>query len=260
MKLDKKQIEELKKQCRQDRIEILKMITKAGSGHPGGSLSCVEIIEGVYSQMKYQPQNPYWEERDRFILSKGHAAPALYAVLGGRGYFSQENFKTLRQLGSILQGHPLSQDVEKKGTPGVEVSSGSLGQGLSQAVGIALGLRQKGNNKSKVYVVCSDAEMETGETWEAILAAARNKLKNLVVLVDNNKYQLEGKIEEIMPIEPLIKKWEAFGWQVLEVKDGHDVKEIIENLEKIEGAERPSCLICHTEKGKGVSFIERKSG
>ncbi len=250
------QLEELKEYCRRDRIEILKMLTRAGSGHPAGSLSCVEILEAIYSKMRYNPKNSYWEERDRFVLSKGHAAPALYVVLARRGYFDPENLNTLRKLGSILQGHPLPQSLEKRGTPGVEVPSGSLGQGLSQAIGIALALKQKGNNKSKVYVLCSDAEMEAGETWEATMAASKYRLENLVVMVDNNKYQLDGKIEEIMPIEPLREKWEAFGWKVYEVGDGNNISEIIENLEKTQGAKGPSCIICHTKKGKGVSFIE----
>ena len=255
MPVDEK-LEKLKEDCRRDRIEILKMLTRAGSGHPAGSLSCVEILEAVYSEMRYDPKNPYWEERDRFVLSKGHAAPALYTLLGQKGYFDPENFNTLRELGSFLQGHPLPQTLEKKGTPGVEVPSGSLGQGLSQAVGIAIALKQKGNNSSRVYVLCSDAEMEAGETWEAILTASKYRLGNLVVLVDDNKYQLDGKVEEIMPIEPLREKWEAFGWQVYEVGDGNDIAEIIENLEKTQGAKGPNCIICHTKKGKGVSFIE----
>ncbi len=233
------------------RIDILKMLAEAGSGHTGGSLSATDIVTALYfHKMRHNPKDPAWKERDRFILSKGHAAPLLYAVLARSGYFDPSLLSTLRRLGSPLQGHPNSKSL-----PGIEVSTGSLGQGLSVASGICLGLRLN-NIPARVYCLLGDGETQEGQVWEAAMTAAHYGLDNLCAIVDNNGLQIDGPVEEIMRVSPMNDKWRAFGWNVIEI-DGHDMAAILSALdeaEKIKG--RPTVIIAHTIKGKGVSFFE----
>lgn len=232
------------------RTDILEMVAEAKSGHPGGSLSAVEILVALYFyKMRHDPKRPQWLDRDRFVLSKGHAAPVLFATLAEAGYFSTSELKTLRKLNSKLQGHP-DQRV-----PGVEFAGGSLGIGLSAAIGMALA--GKIDKKDyRVYALLGDGEMDEGETWEAAMAAPKFKLDNLTAIVDRNGIQQDGLTEQIMPIEPLGYKWKAFNWHVLEV-DGFDLRQVIEALEKAENMRnRPTVIIAHTVKGKGVSFME----
>ncbi len=233
------------------RRDIVTMIAKAGSGHPGGSLSAVEIITALYGKiLRHKPADPNWEDRDRFILSKGHAAPVLYSVLAECGYFPKSELMTLRQLDSHLQGH-----ADRTSTPGVEMSSGSLGQGLSFAVGVALSGRLNAQSY-RVYALLSDGECDEGQTWEAAMAAAHYKVDNLTAIVDNNGIQLSGFNQDIMNIEPLAKKWDAFGWHVIEV-DGHDLSQLLDAFEKAGKVKsQPAVIIAHTIKGKGVSFME----
>ncbi|MBW2553525.1 MAG: transketolase [Deltaproteobacteria bacterium] len=248
-----KDIEELREITRKVRADILTMLNQAGSGHTGGSLSAADILTVLYfSKMKHNPKNPKWEDRDRFVLSKGHAAPALYAVLARCGYFNPEALNSLRKLGSILQGHP-----DMNATPGVEISTGSLGQGLSIANGMALGLKLDKKN-TRVYVLMGDGEIEEGQIWEAAMSAAHYKIDNLCALLDYNGLQIDGPVKEIMNVDPLPDKWKAFGWHVFEI-DGHDIEAILDafhKAEKIKG--KPSIIICNTIKGKGVSFFENK--
>lgn len=227
------------------------MTGKAGSGHPGGSLSAVEIITALYFRvLRHKPSDPCWAERDRFILSKGHAAPVLYAALAECGYFPIEELATLRQFGSRLQGH-----ADCTVTPGVEMSSGSLGQGLSFGAGVALGARLDAQ-AYRIYVLLGDGECDEGQVWEAAMAAAHFKLENLTAIVDNNGLQIDGWNREVMNIEPLNKKWQAFGWNVLEV-DGHNLSHLACAFEQARAVkEQPTVVIAHTVKGKGVSFME----
>ena len=245
---------ELKNKCISLRRDIIQMITEAGSGHPGGSLSVVEILTALYyHEMRIDPSNPSWEARDRFVLSKGHAAPALYAVLSDKGYFPVEEMKRFRQLHSILQGHP-----DGKKCPGVDVSTGSLGQGLSIAVGMALGAKLRGNG-SRVFVVCGDGELQEGLIWEASMAAANYKLDNLTVLVDNNGLQIDGANADVMDLGDLAAKFRAFGYQVTEVADGNDIDQVLAAL-RLPSVGKPRLILCHTVKGKGVSFMEDQVG
>lgn len=248
-------IEQLKETARNLRIEILKMLNKAGSGHSGGSLSCVEILVALYfHHMNHSPDKKSGEVRDHFVLSKGHAAPALYAVLAECGYFEKNHLATLRKFKSILSGHPYSCI-----TPGVEITTGSLGQGLSQANGLALAERLNGR-ESCIYALLGDGEIQEGQIWEAAMSAAHYKLGNVIAILDNNEIQIDGFTKEIMDIRPIGKKWEAFGWHVHEI-DGHDFEQIIEAIENAkEEKERPSLIWAHTVKGKGVSFMENKAG
>lgn len=238
---------------RQLRIDILKCLANAGSGHTGGSLSAIDIITALYFyKMRHNPQDPDWEERDKFVLSKGHGAPAWYAVLARAGYFSPNELQNLRQVDCMLQGHPYSRN-----TPGVEASSGSLGQGLSVANGLAMAARLD-NKPTRVYALLGDGENQEGQVWEAAMTAAHYRLDNLCAIVDNNGLQIDGTTSKIMNVEPLAEKWHAFGWQVLEI-DGHNFHEIINALdtaEKIKG--KPTMIIAKTVKGKGVSFMENK--
>ncbi len=244
------EIEELKERARQIRVLIIKMLAKAKSGHPGGSLSIADIMACLYFKiLRHDPKNPNWTERDRVHLSKGHCCPAWYAALALSGYFSIEELWNLRKLGSILQGHP------DRRTPGVEIASGSLGQGLSVGLGMALGARLDGK-KSRVYVILGDGELQEGNIWEAAMAAAHYKVNNLCAIVDYNRFQIDGKVEEIMNIEPLVEKWRAFGWYVIEC-DGHSIEEILKAFKEAQSVEeKPTCIIAHTIKGKGVSFME----
>lgn len=233
------------------RREVVKMIGQAGSGHPGGSLSCADIIACLFfHHLRHNPANPKWEQRDRFILSKGHACPALYAALAEAGYFPRSVLATLRKPDSILQGHP---DSTK--TPGVEVPSGSLGQGLSAGVGMALASKLDGDS-FRVYVLLGDGELQEGLVWEAAMAAAHYKLDNLTAIVDRNGLQIDGPTEEVMCVEPLEQKWAAFGWNVIAI-DGHNLEQIISALEQAGRTKgKPTVIIAHTIKGKGVSFME----
>ncbi|MCK4339221.1 MAG: transketolase [Candidatus Cloacimonetes bacterium] len=236
------------------RYEIIKMIGKAGSGHPGGSLSATDIgVALFFYQMKYKPDNPKWEERDRFILSKGHATPLHYALLAHANYFDKKHLSTLRQYNSILQGHPASYL-----TPGVEVSTGSLGQGLSISAGIALA--GKMDNKSyNVYTLLGDGELDEGQIWEAAMFSAHKKLDNLCTIVDRNHLQIDGNTEDVMALEPLVKKWQAFGWYTITI-DGHNMKKIISAFDEfLTIKNKPTVIIAKTIKGKGVSFMENKA-
>lgn len=237
--------------CRQVRRHILRMTAAAGSGHPGGSLSAVEILTTLYfGIMRHDPTNPRWPLRDRFILSKGHAAPALYAVLAEAGYFPPELLLTLRKLGSPLQGH-VSYNLDI----GVEASSGSLGQGFSVGVGMALAGRLDGLDY-RVYVLLGDGELDEGQVWEAALAAAHYRLDNLTAIVDANGIQNDDFVARTLNLEPLPAKWAAFGWRVLEV-DGHDLAELARALDAARAIRtRPAVVIARTVKGKGVSFME----
>jgi len=243
----------LKKQAKLVRIEILKMLALAGSGHTGGSLSAADIVTVLYfSKMRHRPDEPNWKERDRFILSKGHAAPLLYAVLAMTGYFNISMLKTLRKLGSPLQGHPCSRVL-----PGVEISTGSLGQGLSVSNGIALGMKID-NLSSRVYCLLGDGETQEGQVWEAAMTAAHYRLDNLCAIVDLNGLQIDGLVSKVKGIEPVASKWSAFGWHVIEI-DGHNMEEILNGLDEAEKVkEKPTMIIARTIKGKGVSFFEGK--
>jgi len=243
--------DDLREEARLVRRDILTMLAEAGSGHPGGSLSEVEILLALYRVvMNNRPGEPWWPGRDRFVLSKGHAVPGLYAVLAHCGYFPRDLLMTLRKPGSPLQGHPHYRSV-----PGVEASTGSLGQGFSFAVGMALGLRLDGN-PAKVFVLLGDGELEEGQVWEAAASASHYRLGNLVAILDNNGLQIEGKCSEIMCMEPVEDKFRAFGWETRAV-DGHDFRELIKTLAWAKDYGRgPVFVNARTVKGKGVSFME----
>jgi len=244
--------EKLREIAKTLRLDVLDMTTKARSGHPSSCFSSVEIVTVLYygGILKYRPSDPWWPERDRFIMSKGHAAPLLYAALARAGYFEVEKLSTLRQLNSPLQGHPIQGLV-----PGVEATTGSLGQGLSIGIGHVLGGRLKGLDY-RVYVLLGDGECEEGQIWEAAMAAAHFKTSNLTAILDYNKFQETGPISREMNLEPLVEKWKSFGWYVTEV-DGHNIEDLIKSFsEVINIDDRPQIIIAHTVKGKGVSFIE----
>jgi transketolase len=247
-------IEFLKEQARTVRIEILKMLAQAGSGHTGGSLSAADIVTALYFyKMRHRSNDPKWPQRDRFILSKGHAAPLLYTVLALTGYFDKSLLGTLRKIGSPLQGHPSSKMLQ-----GVEVSTGSLGQGLSIANGMALGLRLD-DSPSRVYCLLGDGEIQEGQIWEAAMTAGHYVLDNLCAIVDLNSLQIDGRCEDVMKIDPVAEKWKAFNWHIFEI-DGHNMEEIVNALdeaEKIKG--KPSVILAKTIKGKGVSIFEGKA-
>ena len=244
--------------ARECRVQIIRMLTHAGSGHPGGSLSVIDILTAiVFGRLRYDPKRPDWPDRDRIILSKGHAVPALYAVMAKAGYFPTEKLITLRKLGSPLQGHP-----DRTALPGIEAATGSLGQGLSIAVGEALGLRLAGS-PARVYCILGDGEIQEGQVWEAAMSAPqlgqpKHPLDNLVVIIDYNKIQLDDFVAKIRDLEPLVGKWKAFGWPVIEI-DGHDVDQIGKALDQAETTKGlPTLVVAHTVKGKGVSFMENK--
>jgi transketolase len=243
-------IKELKRKAVGVRKDILKMLSAAGSGHTGGSLSMVEILLSLYCCiMKHDPKDPHWDERDRFVLSKGHGCPALYAVLANCGYFPKKELMSLRQHGTRLQGHP------HRGLPGVEVSSGSLGQGLSIANGMALAARLD-KRDVRVYCMMGDGETNEGQIWEAAMTSAHYKLDNLCGIVDFNKYCIDGPLEEVMGIEPLADKWRSFGWHAIEI-NGHSFEDVLGAFEEAKTKKgKPTAIIAHTIKGKGVSFIE----
>jgi len=244
-------IKEMEVVAKRLRRHIISMTGKAGSGHPGGSLSSVEIITALYYRvLRHNPKKPNWPDRDRFILSKGHAAPVLYAVLAECGYFPIEELSTLRQLNSRLQGH-----TDRKLTPGVEMSAGSLGQGLSFAAGVTLAGRLN-SQEYQVYVLLGDGECNEGQVWEAAMAAAHYKLDNLCAIIDNNGQQIDGWNCDVMNLDPFNKKWQAFGWHVIEV-DGHDLTQLIDAFSQAKLTRgQPTVIIAHTVKGKGVSFME----
>ena len=246
---------ELSRVCRQVRRDIINMTANAGSGHPGGSLSAVELMVSVfYNHMRVDPKNPKAEDRDRFVLSKGHAAPCYYAVLAELGFISRDEFKNFRQLHSILQGHP---DCKK--VPGVDASTGSLGQGCSIAVGMALGAKVQGKD-TKVFTLLGDGECQEGQIWEALMSAAHYKLDNLTVIVDNNGLQIDGSNDQVMGLGNIAQKFTAFGFRVMEVADGNDLKQVLDALHQPAQKDVPTCILCHTVKGKGVSFMENQVG
>jgi len=253
--LEKEILKELEAQARQIRRDIITMVGEAGSGHTGGSLSAADIVTALYFYlMRNDPANPKHPDRDRFVLSKGHAAPVLYAALAQRGYFPKEEIHTLRKLGSQLQGHPDMQKV-----PGVEMSTGSLGQGLSAAVGMALAGKLD-KKKYQVYTLLGDGEIQEGMVWEAAMAAAHFKLDNLTAFLDYNGFQIDGPVSDIMNPEPVADKWKAFGWHVVEI-DGHNMEEIIAAVKIAKSTfGKPTMIVAKTVKGKGVSFMENQVG
>ncbi|MBP7056004.1 MAG: transketolase [Candidatus Omnitrophica bacterium] len=246
-------VTELKKKAIEVRKDIIKMLMLAGSGHTGGSLSMVDILLSLYYyKLKNDPSRPGWIERDRFLLSKGHGCPALYAVLAHKGYFPKEMLWTLRKLGSPLQGHP------QMGLAGIEISSGSLGQGLSIANGMALAARLD-NLNCRIYCMIGDGETNEGQIWEAAMTASHYKLDNMCAIIDFNRLQIDGFCCEVKDMAPYSNKWKDFGWNVLEA-DGHDIEQMMDALdaaEKLKG--KPTVIIAHTVKGKGVSFVENKA-
>ncbi|WP_400205273.1 transketolase [Methanomethylophilus alvi] len=233
------------------RLDVVEMTTAAGSGHPGGSLSSADLLATLYFRiMNIDPADPYMEDRDRFVLSKGHAAPILYATLAERGYFPTDELKTLRQLGSRLQGHPAYREV-----PGIEVTTGSLGQGLSMACGMALAGKMDFKDY-RVYCLMGDGELQEGQNWEAAMFAHRYGLNNLIGFVDRNRLQICGNTEEVMSLDPLPEKFRAFGWNVI-IIDGHNIRQIIDACDKAARSKKnPTVIIMNTIKGKGVSFME----
>ena len=248
---------ELEQRANDMRIDIVRMIAEAGSGHPGGSLSCADILTALYfgGVMDHDPQNPKWEGRDRFILAKGHAAPALYAVLAQAGYFPREELMTLRKLGTRLQGHP-----DCNLCPGVEVSTGSLGQGLSIAAGACAGLKLSGSTQT-VFALLGDGECQEGQVWEAAMWAAHKKLDNLVAIVDRNCLQIDGNTADVCDPGDVAAKFAAFGWDAAEV-DGHDIPALVSALSaaKADRSGKPHVFVARTVKGKGVSFMENQAG
>ncbi|MDY5872653.1 MAG: transketolase [Candidatus Methanomethylophilaceae archaeon] len=244
----------LQKKANLLRYHVIEMTTAAGSGHPGGSLSAADLVATLYFEvMNHDPKNPQWADRDRFVLSKGHVAPVLYAALAESGYFPVEDLLSLRKIGSKLQGHPVRGKV-----PGVEMSTGSLGQGLSMACGIALA----GKMDSKdywTYCLLGDGEMQSGQNWEAAMFASQYGLGKLIAFVDRNGLQIEGDTEKVMGIEPLADKWLSFGWDVYEV-DGHNIDHILGAISQAKTTDSPSVIIMRTVKGKGVSFMENNAG
>jgi len=247
--MPKDDILELKQKAKELRKSIIEIVYKAQSGHPGGSLSEIDMLVALYNhKLKIDPKNPKWEDRDRFVLSKGHASPGLYAVLADKGFFSKSELGKFRQLGGMLQGHP------ELSIPGIEFAGGSLGQGISFSVGIALALKLDKKN-SKVYVMIGDGESQEGVVWEASMAAAFHKLDNLTAILDKNQVQETGKTKDVMDIGDAAAKWKAFGWNVIEI-NGHDMGEIIKALDKAPIKGKPTMIISNTIKGKGVSFME----
>ena len=246
-----KSLEELQAIAKRIRREIIVMTGAAKSGHPGGSLSAVEIVVELYfNRMRIDPRNPKWPDRDRFILSKGHACPVLYAAMAEAGYTPLDQLNTLRKLGSIYQGHP-----DMRFIPSLEASTGSLGEGLSLAIGMGLAARLDGRGY-RTYVMLGDGESQEGQVWEAAMSAAFHKIDNVVAIVDYNGIQLDGFVKDIMDVAPLADKWRAFGWHTLEI-NGHDIPAIQQALQQAEATKgKPTCIVAHTVKGKGVSFME----
>lgn len=251
----KQNVAELKATANIMRQDIVRMVNAAGSGHPGGSLSAADIVAALYfNVMDIDPENPKKADRDKFVLSKGHAAPVLYAALANRGYFAKEELMKLRKFGAMLQGHP-----DMKGTPGVDMSTGSLGQGVSTAVGMALA-NKIDNRSSRVYTLLGDGEINEGLVWEALMSAAHYKLSNLTAILDYNGLQIDGANDVVMGIKPVDKKFASFGWNVIEI-DGHDMEAILAAFEEAKKVtDKPSVILANTIKGKGVSFMEGDYG
>lgn len=240
----------LQNKAKEIRYEILTMVHRAKSGHIGGSLGATDLIVALYYHlMKHDPQLPDWKDRDRFVLSKGHCTPVIYAVLADCGYFPKSDLLTFRRPGTHLQGHPYHPK-----TPGIEASTGTLGLGLSTACGMALAAKLKGA-QHHYYVLCGDGEIQEGQIWEAAMFANKYKLNNLIAFVDRNYLQTDGHSEDIMPLDPLAPKWEAFGWKVLQI-DGNDLEQVINAVESAKMEDQPVMIIAHTKKGKGVPFME----
>lgn len=253
----RERITSLEEIARKIRIDIIKMVYEAGQarkGHPGSALSITEIITVLYFDiMKIDPADPQWPDRDRFILSKGHASPALYAALANRGYFSKEHYASFRKVDGMLQGHP-----DMRRIPGVDMTTGSLGHGLSAGIGMAIASKIDGKDYH-VFVIMGDGECQEGLVWEAAMLAPRYELNNLVAIIDLNGWQSCGSIIETLPIEPIINKWQAFGWNTLDV-NGHNIVELLAALElSVQHSCRPSVIVAHTVKGKGVSFMENNN-
>jgi len=253
--MDKHEIRELEKRATIVRKHIIEEVYSAASGHPGGSLSCADILTVLYfKEMRVDPSNPKWEDRDRFVLSKGHCAPALYAVLAEKGFFPVEELVKFRSADSYLEGHPSMTYV-----PGVDMSTGSLGQGISTAVGMALAGKLDGKDYT-VYALLGDGELEEGQVWEACMAAAHYKLGNLIAFLDHNGLQIDGKITEVMSPEPVIDKFQAFGWKVISI-NGNDIRQVIEAISEARKVkDKPVMIVAETVKGKGVSFMENQAG
>ena len=253
--MDSSEIKQLKILAAKARKGAILGTYHAKSGHPGGSLSAADIFTYLYyKEMNVDPENPQWEDRDRFVLSKGHCCPSLYAVLALKGFFDWEELTVLRHVGAMLQGHP-----DMKRTPGVDMSTGSLGQGVSAACGMALAAKLD-NKDYRTYTVLGDGEVEEGQVWEAAMFASHNKLDNLVVIVDQNGLQIDGTVEDVAGIEPLDKKFEAFGFEVIKI-DGHDFEQIKSALDKAKTVKgKPTAILAKTVKGKGVSFMENQVG
>lgn len=247
-------LEELPSKAKEIRRDIIRMLAEAGSGHPGGSLSAADILTVLYFHlMNHDPANPKWPDRDRLILSKGHGAPVLYAALAHAGYFPAEKLLTLRKLGSPLQGHP-----DMRRLPGLEASTGSLGQGLSIGIGYALA-RRLDKKSYFTYVILSDGETNEGQTWEAAAAAAHHKVDHLIAVLDYNKFQLDDSVKKICDMEPMAEKWRSFNWHVEEI-DGHNLHQIAAALREAQEVQgKPCMIIAHTVKGKGVSFMENNN-
>jgi len=253
--MNESQIKELKKYSTILRKHIIEQVFSSQSGHPGGSLSCADILTVLYfKEMRVDPKNPKWEDRDRFVLSKGHCSPALYAALAEKGFFPKEELVKFRNIESFLEGHPSMKYV-----PGVDMSTGSLGQGISTAVGMAIAGKLD-NKDYNVYAILGDGEIQEGQVWEALMSAAHYKLDNLIAFLDHNGLQIDGKISEVMSPEPVDEKIKAFGWNVI-VIDGHDFSQIIEAIDEAKKTKgKPTMIIAETVKGKGVSFMENQAG
>ncbi len=248
--IDTEKLQFLQTKATDIRRSILTMVHRANSGHMGGSLGATELVVACYYHlMKHNPQNPEWSERDRFILSKGHCTPVIYATLADCGYFPKADLDTFRRPGSHLQGHPYQPK-----TPGIEASTGTLGLGISTGVGMALGAKIRKQNHY-YYIICGDGEIQEGQAWEAAMFANKYKLNNVIGFIDRNYLQSDGDSEKVMPLDPLAPKWESFGWQVYEI-DGHSFPEIIETVEKAKTSDKPVMIIANTVKGKGISFME----
>ncbi|MFN0061955.1 MAG: transketolase [Myxococcaceae bacterium] len=246
-------IERLRGICARMRVDIIEMLARAGSGHPGGSLSAVEIVASLYFHfLKHDPKRPEWPQRDRFVLSKGHAVPVVYAAMAEAGYFGREKLSTLRKLGSPLQGHPVNLTL-----PGMEANTGSLGQGLSIALGMAMAAKLE-KNAFHVYCMIGDGESQEGQIWEAAMAAPKFGLDTLTVILDFNGGQIDGHVKDVMDIEPIVDKWRAFRWNVIDV-DGHDLAAVGRALASARGTSgKPTFIVARTVKGKGVSFMENQ--
>ncbi len=253
--MNESQIKELKKYSTILRKHIIEEVFSAQSGHPGGSLSCADILTVLYfKEMRVDPKNPKWEDRDRFVLSKGHCSPALYAALAEKGFFPKEELVKFRKIDSFLEGHPSMRYV-----PGVDMSTGSLGQGISTAVGMAIAGKLD-NKDYNVFTILGDGEIQEGQVWEAFMAAAHYKLDNLIAFLDRNGLQIDGKISEVMSPEPVVDKIKAFGWHVI-VIDGHNFEQIVNAIDEAKKTKgKPTMIIAETIKGKGVSFMENQAG